>query len=363
MPTPVQDVLSESKVNEQNFSLEPAMNAVHSLMLMTMVEKRSGLAEWIVNTAESMSQEEHDLHRLVIIGFYYLVNPDRSWPSFPDFVDHLAARDPIEMRDALIQSYADMAKKDKGEADFEVVLSSSENYLAFLSERFGEKHVEVELEKKAYEYVRQPEAMQDLIVSHLRKMWDGHLKEEWDRVSPMLEDSAAAFQQVDFTGMTKEEAIRLVAADGIDDKFWDWLMENTERTTFAPSAHVGPYVGRYHSGDQLWVIFGARVPEGVNVDAPDLSRADIGVRLNALADDDRLRILKHISVKGEQRSQEIMDELGFSQSASSRHLKQLSASGFLIERRCSGAKCYQLNPSRIEHTLEAVSKFLLTEAN
>jgi DNA-binding transcriptional ArsR family regulator len=363
MPTPVQDVLSESKVAIQEFSLEPALNAVHSLMLMTMVEKRSGLAEWVVNTAESMSQEERDMHRLVIIGFYYLVNPDQSWPSFPDFVDHLAARDPIEMRDALIQSYADMAKKDHPAPDFETVLSSSENYIAFLSERFGEEHVEIELEKRAYEYVRQPEAMQDLIVSHLRKMWDGHLKEEWDRVRPMLEDSAAAFQQVDFTGMSKEEAVRLVAADGMDDKFWDWLMENTEKTTFVPSAHVGPYVGRYHSADQLWVIFGARVPEGVSVDAPDLSRADIGVRLNALADDDRLRILKHISVKGEQRSQEIMDELGFSQSASSRHLKQLSASGFLTERRCSGAKCYQLNPSRIEHTLEAVSKFLLAEAN
>ena len=84
----------------------------------------------------------------------------------------------------------------------------------------------------------------------------------------------------------------------------------------------------------------------------------------AAAREAEMNLLTHMNWAGDSKIQpEIMDELGFSPSASSRPLKQLSASGFLIERRCSGAKCYQLNPSRIEHTLEAVSKFLLTEAN
>ena len=357
MPAPVQEVLTESKSDLLGFSLEPAMNAVHSLFLMTMVEKRSGLGEWVVNTAQAMSKEERDLHRLVIVGFYFLVNPNGSWPSFPAYLDHLAERDPYEMQDTLLQTYAEMGKWDEGEYDKEEVLASADNYVAFLMGRFGEDKVEVELERKAYDYVLQPETMQDLIVGYLRKMWDEKLKDEWDRVRPMLEDSAAAFQQVDFSEMSNEEAIKFVAADGMDDKHWTWLMENTERISFVPSAHVGPYVGRYHNDDQLWVIFGARIPDGVDVDAPDLSRADIVVRLNALADDDRLRILKLISQKGELRSADVMEELGLSQSASSRHLKQLSASGFLTERRCNGSKCYQLNPARIEHTLDAIANF------
>lgn len=363
MPAPVQDVLTESKTDLLGFALEPAMNAVHSLFLMTMVEKRSGLGEWVVKTAQSLSKEEQELHRLVFIGFYFLVNPDRSWPSFPAYLDHLAERDPVEMQESLLGSYAEMGKWEEGEYDKDEVLASADNYLAFLTGRFGEDHVEPELEKRAYEYVRQPETMQELIVSHLRKMWDEHLETEWDRVRPMLEDSVAAFQQVDFSQMSKEDAINFVASEALDDKYGGWMMEHTEQVTFIPSAHVGPYVGRYKSGGQLWVLFGARIPEGVDVDAPDLSRADIAVRLNALADDDRLRILKHISINGEQRSQEVMEKLGLSQSASSRHLKQLSASGFLIERRCKGAKCYQLNPPRIEHTLDAIANFLLAEAN
>ena len=103
----------------------------------------------------------------------------------------------------------------------------------------------------------------------------------------------------------------------------------------------------------------ARIPEGAQVHDPDLSRAEILVRINALADDTRLRILKLVSEEGEQRSSEIMARVELSQSAVSRHLKQLSATGYLNERRCEGAKCYALNPSRIEDTLSAISLFLL----
>ena len=83
------------------------------------------------------------------------------------------------------------------------------------------------------------------------------------------------------------------------------------------------------------------------------------MRLSALADDTRLHILKLVSEKGEQRSQDIMEHLELSQSASSRHLKQLSATGYLIERRCNGAKCYELNAERIEDTLQALGNYLL----
>jgi hypothetical protein len=39
-----------------------------------------------------------------------------------------------------------------------------------------------------------------------------------------------------------------------------------------PTPHAGPYLGRLRAGRTLWIRFGPRVPEGVHVDAPDLSR-------------------------------------------------------------------------------------------
>jgi DNA-binding MarR family transcriptional regulator len=137
-------------------------------------------------------------------------------------------------------------------------------------------------------------------------------------------------------------------------------LAQAERIVFVPSAHIGPYVSKFRFDDNtLGIIFGARLPKGALIDAPDLSRHEILVRLTALADDNRLSILKYIAENGEQRSQDIMSALELSQSAASRHLKQLSATGYLSERRCEGAKCYRLNTARLEETLNATRSFLL----
>jgi DNA-binding transcriptional ArsR family regulator len=50
-----------------------------------------------------------------------------------------------------------------------------------------------------------------------------------------------------------------------------------------------------------------------------------------------------------------------SQSSASRHLRQLTASGFLSERRRDVAKCYSLNKERIDDTMHALKDFLRKE--
>jgi DNA-binding transcriptional ArsR family regulator len=205
-------------------------------------------------------------------------------------------------------------------------------------------------------------AMQSLIVSHFRDMWEQVLAPEWRRITPMLQASVDAFQQLDISGMSKFEAVQLVTGRDFEQserEHWEVVLEDLERLILIPCTHLGPYLGTFRSGHTAWVLFGARIPAGVQVHAPDLSRAEILVRLNALADDTRLRILKLIAGEGELRSQEIMTRLDLSQSAASRHLKQLSATGYLHERRCEGAKCYALNQERVEDTLRALSAFLL----
>ncbi|MGZ9221696.1 MAG: ArsR/SmtB family transcription factor, partial [Anaerolineales bacterium] len=92
---------------------------------------------------------------------------------------------------------------------------------------------------------------------------------------------------------------------------------------------------------------------------PELDRAEIVARLSALADDTRLHILQMIGEKGQMRSQEIMEAINLSQPSVSRYLSQLTATGYLQERRESGAKVYILNTDRIEKTFKAVNAFLL----
>ena len=53
-----------------------------------------------------------------------------------------------------------------------------------------------------------------------------------------------------------------------------------------------------------------------------------------------------------------MVQLDLNQSAASRHLRQLSAAGYITERRRDVAKCYSLNRERINDTFRALDRFL-----
>jgi ArsR family transcriptional regulator len=89
-----------------------------------------------------------------------------------------------------------------------------------------------------------------------------------------------------------------------------------------------------------------------------LSRSDLLVRLSALTDDTRLRMLALLSQHDELCAQDIMVQLDLSQSAASRHLRQLSATGYITERRRDAAKCYSLNRERVDDTFRALDQFL-----
>jgi ArsR family transcriptional regulator len=329
--------------------------------MLARAQKISGLGDWVTQTAASMSERERRRHELVIIGFYFAAMPDQSWPSFTAYLDHLESLPPLVIRDKLLNAYINLPWLDEIEGvtiSLDEALKSVDNYLDFLRQRFTPEHVDDELETEAYSYVIDPPALKELIVSHLKTMWNSSLEAEWARVQPMLLDSIAAFEQVDYGDMDRMEIVEFITGQKLTHEYWLQMTESAEQLVFVPSAHVGPYIGKFMEGPVQGIIFGARLPEGTQYYAPDLSRAEILVLLNALADDTRLRILKLVAEEGELRSQEIMRELELSQSATSRHLKQLSATGYLIERRCEGAKCYDLNEDRVDDTMRAVLSFL-----
>lgn len=365
MPTPEQTVfITPDPATAVQVALEPANNALHSLMLLLNAEKYSGLGSWVTETLDAMSDVEQQTHTLVMIGLYFAIMPDESWPSFPAYLDYLAEMNPVALRDRLVNNYLQLQPCEEADdhglpiVTPQEMLQSADNYLRFLYQRFGTDPVDEEVELQAYTYVINPTALQTLIVSHLRTMWQKYLQPEWQRVLPMLNDAVRAFSHENLSQMDNLAAAEFVTGQTFSEGQLRKALGRAERVVFVPSAHVGPYIGKFKHGKTLGILFGARLPAGTLVDAPDLSRAEIAVRLTALADDTRLLILRTIAERGELRSSDIMHALDLSQSATSRHLKQLSANGYLSERRCEGAKCYSLNPERIRDTLDAIALFL-----
>jgi DNA-binding transcriptional ArsR family regulator len=357
--------LEKAKIGNSVVMLEPALNAFGSLFLVAHAEDEPGIHEWVTKTRMQMSSEERFRHKLVTIGFHYTVLPQVPHITFETYLDNLEATPPSELRERLLKAYSETclteeAKKSIGQpVAWEEVLSSAKNYVEFLRSRFGEEATDEEVEARAYDYVIDPVALKQLVTGHIRWFWRNYLQAEWNRVRPMLEESARAFNKIDFGDMTRVEMIEYVTGKEITESKWGGQLLQAKELIFIPNAHFGPYLRATKIGDNFYIYFGAHLPEGSDIRVPELDRAEIVSRVSALADDTRLQILQLIAEKGEMRSQEIMEVINLSQPSVSRYLSQLTAAGFLQERRANGAKAYILNEDRIEKTLKAVSAFLL----
>lgn len=366
MPAPEASLISTVPDSNISFGLEPAFNVLHSLMLITKVEQLSGLDEWVTRTALALPPDRRYMNQVVLIGVHYAVTPTHSWSSFPLYLDDLARQNPVALRDRVFDAYFRIGKEKSGSTEglmkpeVPELLADQALYFAFLRERFGS--FDEETEAAAHLLLNDPPKLQETVVSHLRYMWTYVMSPEWERVLPLLQTCVAAYRQVDFSGKSITDAIQQVTEQNLDD----WCQKHADavdRVVLVPSAHIGPYQGRYTANRTLYLLFGARQPRGVLNPSPELSRSELLVRVTALADDTRLRILHLIAQNGEQRSPDIIRQLDLSQSAASRHLQQLSATGYLTERWREGSKWYSLNIDRVDDTFKALSRFLQTKSS
>ena len=330
------------------------------------------MGEWVERVHSGLSEELIYNNKLVMWGLFYAIEPDRSWSSFKRYLEYLSGQDANQLRDRIFGSYKSFkllddgsgtgSKPEKGRinTDTSFLLSNKQAFLDYLRERFPKSSLDIDIEFRSHELLNDPPAMKSLIINHLSVMWESTLAPEWKKIEPMLKATVEAFRESELSNYSVDKAIKVILNKQVDSILGKNI-DDYDRIIFVPSSHLGPYTSKYKCGDSICILFGARMPEGFKMSAPGLNRSDILVRVNALADDVRLRILKLLLNEGELRSQEIIEKLVLSQSAASRHLKQLSATGYISERRCAGAKCYELNRERIGSSLKAISSYLLGE--
>jgi DNA-binding transcriptional ArsR family regulator len=362
MPVLDQDLIRTTQTVSITFALKPVPNMLNSLCLLNKVDKLLGLDAWVTQTVATLSTEQLRTNGVVCEGLHYAIQPVRPWSSFPLYLDGLATEDPLVLRDRVFEVYARMTHtvaQKKGESalipDQADLLANLDLFLDYLQRTFY--CVDPVIETEAHRLLNDPPLMQQVIVSHLRPMWSQYLQAEWGEVAPSLQESVKAWQQLDFSGQTAVEIVRTVIGNELNEE-WEEYIAAAKEIVFVPSAHLGPYAGKFLYEGGFGIFFGARLPEGTQVYSPTLSRSELLVRLGALTDDTRLYILKFLADHDEQCAQEIMNQLELSQSAASRHLRQLSAAGYITERRREGGKCYKLKPDRFGDTFRALERYL-----
>jgi DNA-binding transcriptional ArsR family regulator len=360
MPSPVKDLIALDSVRYK-VAAEPVFNVLQSMVLLSMADEVSGLDDWIVQTARQLSAPLMQHHRMIMFGLYSAVVPKRSFDSFETYLDHLKTVDGTALRDQLLDRYLSIpahedAPKDLVNLSRDEILVDVETFLAFLYAHFDEESVYENIERQSFQLLNTPEEMKSKIVKHLNRMWQEYFKDEFERRRNMIDETVSAFNEFDLESMNDKQVLNFVTGQ-VNKKLSNHLKEY-EKIVFVPSPHTGPYSRAYFGDDTLWVIFNCRLPEAVPQSASTLSRAQLLVWLTALADDTRLQILAMLKERDELCAQDIITMLETSQSTASRHLRQLSASGYILEHRTEAGKCYRLNDERFEDTIKALHTFI-----
>jgi DNA-binding transcriptional ArsR family regulator len=353
-----QDFIATPPTVQVRLALEPVLNILNSVIVLTIVNERSGLPAWVYETENAFTDDEKHLNVLVNYFFPSLYNL-QHFDDFDSYLAWLDGMDPAAFRATYFEHYRIDHPDRPLPAEFETDRAAFLSYVRALHEDKGssDERFDEAMAGEVFDRLTDPAALKALLVSHLRSLWEKHLKAEWQRVLPMIQDSIAGFEQVDLTDLTALEAIRAVTGRDLTN-VWDTSDEITQYV-FVPSAHLGPYIVHFRdlTTHTTYIMFGARLPEGTRNTSNALSRSELLVQLSALADETRLTILELLTQYRELCAQDIITRLNLSQSSASRHLRQLTASGYLIERRRDVNKCYSLNRSRIQDTALALNVF------
>jgi DNA-binding transcriptional ArsR family regulator len=362
------DFIAPPKHTTIDIDLAPVYNVLTSLAMLNDVDMYPGMDSWSAETAAALPPKRMHTNRLVFGPLNHAATrTDGAWASFPAYIDALADEAPGAMQ-ARALAFCDTCEGEFDTLDAETVLADREAYLAFVEHKYRQKdaldHFDRDLYVEAHTLFNNPPALHAVVVEHLRVMWDTVMAETWAQAVPMVRESAEALRKSRYLTLSLPEAFRAITGRPIPE-VWQDTLDKAERVTFMPSPHLGPYLyivsAHMDSGPEAHALvgFGARLPEGAAAGSPTFSRSELLVRLEALADDTRLRILGLLQETGaELRAQDFIDRLDLSQSAASRHLRHLVATGFLSERRHDGAKCYRLNHDRVDDACQALTHLL-----
>lgn len=339
-------------------ALEPVYNALVSLSLLHVAESAEYDA-WITQTAARLSPAQRQRNRLVFEGVGEALPPEQDWPDFPAYLADLGAQAPVALRDRLLERIS-RPVAERAAPQPAHLLADRDAFIAQIAQLYPNDPLDSALQAEVHTLLNDPSALHDLIVTHLGELWETTLAAEWRRKQPQLQSLVTWLSRRDWPSTTAADAIRSFIGRELPATISGQL-DGVQRVIFVLSPHVGPFAARFGDPATIRVFVRGR-PEDLPLRQTPVKRVELVGPLSALADETRLQILELLAQHENLLAQEIITRLDLSQSSISRHIKQLRATGFLIEQRGEGAnKRYRLNSARIEWTFRALIQLLSGE--
>lgn len=248
--------------------------------------------------------------------------PDRS--DVRRVIDHLAALPATAICRSLIESSLPGAARREHSDLIEAAAHGDKGARARLREIIvqdccGDDSVEVRLADAIL--ATDPQELRDRMIAGLREA-AGLLGDHLAAVMPVLRRDAEARRER-VRGMPIEDAVEN-ASDGIHYA----LEPGIRRVLMVPHAGMRPWVLiSEHLDTKIFMVAVSEASLSADLDTPP---ARLVQMFKALAEEQRLRILRRLAVDGPATLQEIADHLGVAKSTAHHHLVQLRAAGLTV---------------------------------
>jgi len=317
-----------------------------------------GFDHWLIDAWRSLEAGlRHDLE--LMLGFsgrllYYVdellfafdaLSPDRLDASFDEYLAYLSDLPPERFQElaanALVRIY-----RDRGLTEAPPAGDNANEWRMFLRPGITRANID-----EAAALVTSPDQLKQRTVALLEGFWRQCYQPEFERHQAELQRAVRFAQALSHPSVqvTFQELTGHRLPPNIDDWFND-----VERVVFCPSTHVGSYIQYILCPPALILYFNASSvlqnrpvqARASRSDDSSLDTSEVLDGLRAMSDPSRMRIIEMLR-EGELYAQEIVAQLGISQSAVSRHLSTLESADLVTVRPSNGMKYYAIDRVRL----------------
>jgi hypothetical protein len=355
------DLVEGTSPIEVDFTVSLAHSLLATVSLVCAVPYYEGLGDWLLEARAKLVPAQ--LAELcLLVGFpghmqRFTAELAASLPADAPELDqsslmaHLKAIPGNEYSQMALRALARGSTPRPSSEELRTLMDQPAEWAGYLAQVGSEVAPEV-----VAGLVREGEELKSWWLSALERFWNDVYSGEFEATRPLMERSVA--YQLGRPRPSSFEDLFLKVTGRLAPEQVAQVLPTVKRVTFVPSCYVGPYVAYTHFDSQLILYYNCR---SAPVEAAGAGRADTTTLyppLKALADETRLEILNLLRDR-ELYAQEIVEHLGISQPAVSRHLTLMAAAGVLRIRRDGNAKYYAIDRetlNRLVRSLEGLAR-------
>nr|MBO2485008.1 hypothetical protein [Bacillota bacterium] len=339
--------------------ISPALAMVLALPLVDLAARFPGIDPWLAQLPSRVGRAARADIRLLCVPLSgvmsYLLESPGDEESIQPALDTLESAPPEEVLARVLERLAVETEDAAPETLRRWIQSEPERIAAIISKMerpSSEDPFAIDVER-VLTLLRRPAELKSMVTLRFRQLWYDHFGPRWQQALPLCRSLAEQARR-HFYLDDPERVLEAVAGRSGREHLAPVLHK---RIVFVPVPFIGPYISMAAGPDLPVSYVGFGVVKGARANG-EAARRDLLAALKALADDARLHALAYIRDRGEARAADLMQQFGWSQPATSRHLRALESIGLLQSQRVDGVKRYTLDRDRARAIARSLEHFL-----